>query len=163
MNTDWLAQLAPERAPAPPGWWPPAAGWWALLACLVLLCAAGVSWWRSPRRRLRRAALGELRRIRANEGDMIVVARAIQNLLRRYALAVFGSERVARLQGDAWLRFLANGGAQALRGAPGQALLRANFAGSLGEDRDQDCDTWFAAAEQFVRRAARRGVRERSG
>ncbi|NNM61434.1 MAG: DUF4381 family protein [Steroidobacteraceae bacterium] len=159
MNADWLAQLAPERAPAPPGWWPPAPGWWALLVLLGLCVLAAAFWWRHPRLRLRRAALAELRRIRADEGDMIRAARAIQNLLRRYALAVYGKDRAARLHGDAWLRLLADGGAEALRGAPGQALLRANFAGVLGEQRDQDREIWFAAAERFLRHAHQRPAR----
>lgn len=152
MNADWLLQLAPDRAPPPPGWWPPAPGWWALLALILTLAVVAVSWWRHPRRRLRRAALAELRRVRASEADVIRAARAIQNLLRRYALARFGGDRVARLHGDAWLRFLANGGAEALRGAPGQSLLRANFAGKLDPDRVGDREVWFAAAERFVRR-----------
>jgi hypothetical protein len=153
MNGDWLSQLAPDRAPPPPGWWPPAPGWWGLLLLIVTLAVVAVAWWRHPRRRLRRAALAELRRIRANEGDVIRAASAIQNLLRRYALARFGGERVARLQGDAWLRFLANGGAESLRGAPGQSLLRATFAGQLDLDRVGDREIWFAAAERFVRSA----------
>ena len=151
MNTDWLAQLAPDRAPPPPGWWPPAPGWWAVALLIVILAVVAVLRWRHPRWRLRRAALAELRRIRANEGDVIRAARAIQNLLRRYALARYGADRVARLHGDAWLRFLANGGAEGLRGAPGQSLLRANFAGKLDPDRIDDREIWFAAAERFVR------------
>ena len=146
MNADWLSQLAPDRAPPPPGWW-------ALLVLLLTIVLVAVSWWRQPRRRLRRAALTELRRIRASEGDVIRAARAIQNLLRRYALARYGADRVARLHGDAWLRFLANGGAESLRGTPGQTLLRANFAGQLDPDRIDDREIWFAAAERFVRGA----------
>ena len=153
MNTAWLAGLAPERVPPPPGWWPPAPGWWAVVALGLALTVAAVIWRRHPRLRLRRAALGELRRIRETEDDVIVVARAIQNLLRRYALALFGPERVARLHGDAWLRFLANGGAESLRGVPGQTLLRANFAGTLADDRVEDREEWFVAAEKFLRRA----------
>ena len=159
MNTGWLAQLAPERAPPPPGWWPPAPGWWVLAALGAAFAVVALFWWRNPRLRLRRAALGELRRIRATEEDTIAVARAIQNLLRRYALALFGPERVARLHGDAWLRFLANGGAESLRGVPGQTLLRANFAGTLADDRLEDREEWFVAAERFLRRARRVATR----
>ncbi len=155
MNTNWLAQLAPEHAPAPPGWWPPAPGWWALAALALLLAAIGVAWRRNPRLRLRRAALNELRRIRATEGDAIRTARALQNLLRRYALTLFGHDRVARLHGDAWLRFLATRGADTLNGAPGQSLLRANFAGTLADEAYGDRDAWLVAAEAFVRRARR--------
>ncbi|HUY84502.1 MAG TPA: DUF4381 domain-containing protein [Steroidobacteraceae bacterium] len=155
MNTDWLAQLAPARPPPGPGWWPPAPGWWALLALALALAVAAALWWRHPHRRLRRAALGELRRIRAREGDVIRAARAIQNLLRRYALARFGVDGIAPLHSDAWLQFLANAGAEGLRGAPGESLLRANFAGTLAMDRIEDREIWFAAAEQFVRHGRR--------
>ncbi|MDE2305433.1 MAG: DUF4381 family protein, partial [Gammaproteobacteria bacterium] len=105
MNDRWLDGLAPAHAPPPPSWWPPAPGWWVLLALATAAIAAALVWWRHPRLRLRRAALAELRRIRGrDDGDAVAVARALQNLLRRYALAVYGTERVARLHGDAWLR-----------------------------------------------------------
>lgn len=153
MNTNWLAQLAPERAPPPPDWWPPAPGWWALGAVACLITAACLLWWRNPRRRLRRKALGELQRIYASETDGALTARAIQNLLRRYALAVFGRDGVARLHGDAWLRFVAIRGGDAMNGAIGQSLLRASFGGPLPDDRYSDREAWFTAAEKFVRRA----------
>ncbi len=153
MNANWLTQLAPELPPAPPGWWPPAPGWWALGATVLLIVAGAIVWSRYPRRRLRRTALGELRRIRANEPDVVLNARAIQNLLRRYALAVFGRDGVARLHGDAWLRFLAARGGDRLNGAIGQSLLRACFGGTLPDDRHEDRDAWFMAAEHFLRRA----------
>jgi len=156
MNGNWLAELAPEHAPPAPGWWPPAPGWWALAAILLLAAAAGVAWLCNPRRRLRRAALRELRRIRATEGDAIGAARAIQNLLRRYALALFGRDGVARLHGDAWLRFVADRGGDSLNGRLGQSLLRANYAGVLIDERYEDREAWLAVAEKFVRRARRR-------
>ncbi len=161
MNANWLAQLAPERAPPAPGWWPPAPGWWALSAATLLIVAACLLWWRNPRRRLRRKALGELQRIYASETDVALTARAIQNLLRRYALAVFGRDGVARLHGNAWLRFVAVRGGDRMNGAIGQSLLRASFGGTLSEDRYQDREAWFAAAEKFLRRARPSGKRTR--
>ena len=63
MNESLLAQLAPAHAPPPAGWWPPAPGWWLLLVVVLGLLAALLAWWRHPSRRLRRAALAELRAI----------------------------------------------------------------------------------------------------
>jgi Domain of unknown function (DUF4381) len=152
MNTDWIAGLAPERAPAAPGWWPPAPGWWLLSVILIALAATAVAWWRNPRRRLRRAALRELRQIRAAVADPTRTAQAIQNLLRRYALARFGREGVADLTGARWLGFLAERGAERLSGPAGETLLSAAYGGRPTEGADRDL--WLLAAERFVRRDA---------
>ena len=114
MTPGWLSQLAPAHAPPPPGWWPPAPGWWLLAVLLLAATASAIWWWRDPYRRSRRVALRELRVIRAGDGDVVASARAIESLLRRFALAVFGSARVARLTGDAWLAFVAAQGGTAL-------------------------------------------------
>jgi len=151
----WIAQLAPAHAPSPPGWWPPAPGWWILLVLLLAAVAAGVWWWRDPYWRSRRAALRELRAIRADDSDVIASARAIESLLRRFAIAVFGTSRVARLTGDAWLAFVvAEGGAQ-LAGEAGRSLLAAAFGGVASSDRER----WIAAAGAFVRAGRKRSRR----
>lgn len=151
MSAHWLSELAPAHAPPPPGAWPPAPGWWVLAGVgLAVLVAAGV-WWRNPRRRRMRAALRELRRIGANERDVQASARAIERLLRRYAMAVFGRERVARLTGEAWLAFLGVEGGASLAGEDGRHLLRAAFGAGVHDARAQ----WLAGAHRFVRQAGR--------
>jgi hypothetical protein len=155
MNADWLAQLAPEHAPASPGWWPPAPGWW--IAAALCLCAIGVwcSWRFAPRmmrgRALRGAALAELERIRAGANE--AAAPAIQRLLRRYALTVFDRGRVAPLTGEAWVRFLADHGGTAFADGEGRTFLAAAFG---GEPAAAPRESWLAAAEGFIRRAPRR-------
>lgn len=154
-NSDWLAQLAPERAPQMPPWWPPAPGWWLLAALVIAAAVAAVLWWRWPPRRLRRVALRELQRIRTRAGDPAATARALQNLLRRYALAVFGADEVARLSGEEWLRFIAAHGATGLAGPLGQALLAASFGGRTAQPvQEVEREGWCAATEAFVRSAA---------
>jgi Domain of unknown function (DUF4381) len=154
MNANWLSQLAPAHAPAAPGWWPPAPGWWAV-ALLCVLLAATFLWQRRAHRRLpKRAALRQLQVIRASDADAAAVARAIQNLIRRYALAVFGPERVARLTGEAWLNFVINAGGEALAGASGRSLLAAAF-GKHGADDDRE--HWITGAEGFIKRARASG------
>jgi hypothetical protein len=156
MNANWLDQLAPEHAPAPPGWWPPAPGWWGLAVLLLIVAIGAWVWWRSPRRRLRQATLRELRKIRAADLRPNETAQAIQNLLRRYALVLFGPERVARLNGSAWLEFLAAHGAPMLGGGVGRSLLAASYG---GDTAGADPADWLRAAETFLRRAV---VRSRS-
>jgi Domain of unknown function (DUF4381) len=152
MTPAWLSQLAPAHAPPPPGWWPPAPGWWAMAALLLGAAAAGVWWWRDPYRRSRRAALRELRAIRAAESDCAARARAIESLLRRFALAVFGSTRVARLTGDAWLAFVAAHGGTPLAGETGRSLLSNAFGGGGRDERER----WISGADAFVRGARRK-------
>jgi hypothetical protein len=155
MSASWLDQLAPEHAPPPPSWWPPAPGWWGV-AALCLLVPVLVMAWRYFYRRARRpsarsAALLELGHIRAQpQSD---VAARIQRLLRRYALTVFGPDRVAPLSGEAWLDFLTRHGGDQFAGEHGRALLRAAYgdAASAGQQ-----ESWLAAAEGFIRRASPR-------
>ena len=152
MNSNWLAQLAPDHAPAPPNIWPPAPGWWLLAVLTLTAIALLIRWWRDPQRRARRTALKELQRIRTSDGDGAAVARAIQNLLRRYALTVFGRQTIARLTGEAWLQFVAAEGGEALSGHVGRSMLSTAFGNHSTDERDQ----WAAGAEGFIKRAARK-------
>jgi len=153
MTPNWLSQLAPAHAPPPAGWWPPAPGWWILAMLLLAAGTAGVWWWRDPYRRSRRAALRELRAIRAEEPDVVASARAIESLMRRFAVAVFGGAQVARLTGDAWLTFVATHGGVPLAGETGRSLLATAFGGGARDDRE----CWIAGADAFVRQARRKG------
>jgi hypothetical protein len=158
MNPEWLAQLAPAHAPPPPGAWPLAPGWWGLALIVLALTAGTLWWWREPRRRHSRAALRELRRIRLTESGPEESARAIEHLLRRYAMAVFGRDRVARLTGETWLAFLgAHGGVQ-LSGEHGRELLSAAFGGRASDRRAE----WLAGADGFVRHRPRNTKRSRT-
>ncbi len=159
MKPDWLAELAPEHAPAAPGWWPPAPGWWLLALILLIILVGAWNRWRNPSLRLRRRALKELAAIRARGSGSLETAQALQNLLRRYALALFGREAVAGLSGPAWLGFLAARGGDAFGGAIGQSMLKAAYGaggepGAGGESATLDARAgWFTEAEKFVRRA----------
>jgi hypothetical protein len=152
MNPSWLTQLAPSHAPAAVGWWPPAPGWWILGLLCILLVGLLIRTLRDPQRAQRQAAMRQLQVIRTSDADGAAVARATENLLRRYALEVFGRERVARLTGEAWLSFVTDAGGEALAGAPGRSMLTAAFGNSGADDRAQ----WIAGAEGFIRRAGRR-------
>lgn len=156
MNADLLAQLAPAHAPPPAGWWPLAPGWWLLAGVLAALVALTVYLLRRRSFRLRRAALKELRQIEAAAsagGDAALVARRIEQLLRRFALARFGRATVARLSGEAWIAFVAAHGGSALSGEPGQQLLRATYGGANGGAATADRAAWLDGARGFLRKA----------
>lgn len=144
----WLSQLAPAHALPAPGWWPLAPGWWLLAALLIIVIAGSAIVWLRPAQRRRRSALRELRRLEDNAGDDATLARGLENLLRRYALASFGRDTVARLSGEPWLAFVAAHGGHALAGESGHALLRAAYGGHVSEDRRAQ---WLAAAHGFLR------------
>ena len=145
---DWLAQLAPAHAPPPIGWWPLAPGWWVLLGLLV---AAGVGLWlwqRRPTGRLRRSGLRELARVeRTTVGDA-ALAQALENLLRRYAVARYGREAVAGLSGTRWLAFAIAHGATQWQGAAGEALLQAAYGGTL---KQSERAKWVTGARAFLK------------
>ncbi len=141
----WLSQLAPPRAPLPASWWPPATGWWALLVMLLALLAAILYWQRSPGLRLRRIALGELKNLRS--GDDIALAKELEHLLRRYAMARFGRDAVAALSGEKWIAFVVGHGGDAWSGEVGADFLRAAYGGSAKLHRA----AWLSGAEGFIK------------
>jgi hypothetical protein len=149
LNADWLSQLAADHAPPPPGWWPPAPGWWALALLCALAAAALVYWLRHPARRLRRAALRELAHLQAASGNDAELARDLEHLLRRYAVARCGRDTVARLSGPAWIDFVVAHGGAALAGEVGDDLLRAAYGGRAATHRTQ----WLTGARGFLRKA----------
>ena len=160
MSANWLADLAPEHAPAPPSWWPPAPGWWVATGLCLVLLAAWFAWRRFARhtgyRRVQRAALDELERIRSQEE--LGSAAAIQRLLRRYALTIFGPDRMAPLTGEAWVDFVAEHGGEGLAGDVGRSLLGAAFGNPAAPAARE---SWLAAAEAFIRQAPRHARRGR--
>lgn len=147
VTPDWLAQLAPPHAPPPPGWWPLAPGWWGMLALLAVAVAMFIYWQRRPATRLRRLALRELKDLQATVGDDNALARELENLLRRYAIARFGRDLVASLSGERWIAFVVEHGGAAWSGGSGAGLLRAAYGGTATADRA----AWLAGAHAFIR------------
>jgi len=130
------------------GWWPLAPGWWALAVLLLAAAVAAWLWQRSQPRRLRRAALRELAKLEATTVGDAALARALEHLVRRYAVARYGREAVAGLSGTRWLDFVVARGATQWQGDTGAALLQAAYGGSpLQAQRAQ----WVAGARAFLR------------
>lgn len=150
---EWLAQLAPAHAPPPLGWWPPAPGWWGLAALLLVAIAVLVWRWSDPALRLRRHAGKALRAIEQDAAlEPAARARALEDLLRRYAVARCGRAEVARLSGEAWLAFLAARGGAAFAGEAGRGMLRLCYGGQGAFD----AAALFPAAKSFLKRAGRK-------
>jgi hypothetical protein len=125
-----------------------------LVAGLILiLLGAGIAWWKlssfDRRRSVRRAALDELARIRSL--DAASQPRAIQHLMRRYALSVYGAGAVADLSGEAWLHFIEAHGGAAFAGNSGRDFLAAAY----GNGAPAAPPEWLLAAEAFIRRRPR--------
>lgn len=147
VKPDWLAQLAGAHAPPPPHWWPLAPGWW-LLGALCLVSTLGIWWWqRRPHFRLRRAALRELAQLASSAEDDPDFARALEHLLRRYALARFGREAVAGLSGVRWVDFVVAHGGSDWSGTAGMTLLQAAYGGTPEPQRAR----WISGARGFLK------------
>jgi Domain of unknown function (DUF4381) len=130
-------------------WWPLATGWWLLMAALVVVAFALYHWRFILRLRVpipgitlgtwrwdAAAALRSLRR-RAHEGqDPKQTVGELSELLRRIAMARWGRESCAGLNGETWLAWLA---VKDPTGFPweqrGRLLITAPYAppGALGE------------------------------
>jgi hypothetical protein len=161
MNNTLLEQLAPDRAPPPLGWWPLAPGWWGLLV-LLLLGLAMAAWLRKrarrPSVRWQRAALRELAQLQTVSGqagiDDAHIAREVQLLLRRYAIARYGRDAVAALSGDTWLTFVVRHGGSDWAGDSGQALLRCAYGGHAAAPNrpatPADRARWLNGARAFI-------------
>jgi hypothetical protein len=108
-----------------------------------------VRWYRRPQRRFRRAALREFESLQSTAHDDAQLARRIEHLMRRYALAAYGRESVAGLSGDAWLAFVVQHGGAALAGDAGQRLVRAAY-GGRADIEPGDRARWLDAARAFI-------------
>ncbi len=158
MTASLLEQLTPDRAPPPLGWWPLAPGWWGLMA-LLLMTLMLMMWWRQRRlrpsvKRWQRMALRELAQLQATDNDT-TLARGLQQLLRRYAIARYGRDTVAALSGEAWIAFVVRHGGSDWAGDSGRALLRCAYGGEAATSPAQaspaDRERWLNGARAFVK------------
>lgn len=146
-TTDWIAQLAPAHAPLPPAWWPLAAAWWVLLFVLMIMLGAFIYKQTRPHTQLRRLALRELKRLQAEADDDTALARDLEHLLRRYAVARFGRDSVSALSGERWITFVVEHGGVSWLGGAGTNLLRLAYGGEATPQRE----AWLNGARGFIK------------
>lgn len=107
MNPDDLP-LRDIHLPPEIGSWPPGPGWW-VLAAAVLIGLSVLVWWRYRTSRIRRAALGTLKRLERDyrrSGDAYSFVTELSVLLRRVALSRSQRAEVASLLDEEWLQWL---------------------------------------------------------
>lgn len=141
--SDPLSQLRDLHAPPPIDWWPPAPGWWLLLAIVLAVAIGAGLWYRRRRQRhaYRRHAREELDNLRRTQGASVA---ALNALLKRTALQIYGRDAVAHLHGDAWVAFLRRQ-CPAL-GSSHQSTLDALTCGPYTPDADQPATAELLAA-----------------
>ena len=106
-----LAKLRDIHFPAPIHWWPLAPGWYFLM--MLILALLGFLLYKSYCSYLnKRAKYQALKLLKSYQQEYEshhnsqLSSMNVSELLRRVALAYFPRDKVAGLQGDAWLEFL---------------------------------------------------------
>jgi hypothetical protein len=144
-------------------WWPLAPGWWLILAAFVVIAYATYHWRAILRLRVpipgitlgtwrwdAAAQLRSLRRRALAEQDAKTTAGELSELLRRIAMARWGRDACAGLNGEDWLAWL---GAKDPKGFPwrerGRLLISAPYA-PAGPLSDRDLFALIDAAYAWV-------------
>jgi hypothetical protein len=155
-TSDPLAELRDIHLPEVVSGWPPAIGWW-ILAGLGLIAIGFLSFLliqRFQRSAYRRRAQRELSAIeeqfKRSENSKAALA-ALQQVLKRTALAAYSREQVAGLTGYEWTAFLDQSGSttQFSLGI-GEQLIDAPYK-SAPELSADDMMALFALCQQWVR------------
>lgn len=106
-----LTKLHDIHLPPTIGWWPMAYGWYVLLIILLLITSLLIAFWyrRYHYSRAKKQACKLLHTYEQEyqrQGNAAITCAKISELLRRVALAYFPRQKVANLQGEAWINFL---------------------------------------------------------
>lgn len=133
VQADPLEQLRDIHLPGAIGPWPPALGWWLLALLALALIAWGLfsalKYWQANR--YRAIAQQELKTIYNHYqqcADTRLFLVQLQLLLKRVALHAYPREKVASLNGIAWVTFLdKSSGSREFRMGAGQALIDSNY------------------------------------
>lgn len=148
--------------PLPEPWWPPAPGWYVLGALLILVAAWLLidrirHWWTN---RYRGTAMQELHRLQTSsiqDGDRAGTMIALDQLLKRVALAAWPRRDVAGLSGEPWIRFLSQTGRVDTFTADQTSLLRdVVYSTRISRQLSaQQCSELFEAAGRWIQQHRR--------
>ncbi len=153
-----LANLHDIVVPDPAPFWPPAAGWYLLGTLLVialgwLIVQSVKRWFRNQYRRVAMNHLHRLRQSTLASNQPSTLVSAINQILKRTALAAWPREQVAALSGESWWNFLQRtGGMRSL--TPEQKGTLENIAFSStrsGELSSENLNQLFELAEHWIR------------
>ncbi|MBT8059624.1 MAG: DUF4381 domain-containing protein [Gammaproteobacteria bacterium] len=148
-----LAQLKDIHAAGDPGWWPPAPGWWVLaLLILLLLAWLGMLALRRlsvvRRRKAWLRTLDELKHQHDPAQQPQEYLAALNRLFRAVSLRAFPGTDCVRLEGRAWVDFLAS----LVPDNVDRGCLGALAEGPYRAAPAFDADRLEAAARSWVRR-----------
>ena len=153
MNADQtlLQSLHDIHLPAAIGLWPLAPGWYGLIGLVLVSVVAGILLgWRWLRRgQIKREALrliAEIEKIYQAQPQSQLTSAALNELLKRVALAYFPRDRVAGLHGKDWLNFLQATSKQLDFSAQGEALI----CGPYQPTQLQDLGPVFVLARRWI-------------
>ncbi|MBC7191901.1 DUF4381 domain-containing protein [Marinobacter sp.] len=149
---DPLSQLRDIHLPDPGGFWPPAPGWWVLtallLAALVFLAIRLLRRWQ--RQRWKKAALAELERLAGQPRGNERWFAALNEILKRSAMACYPDQYPQTLSGEQWTAFLIDTWPD--NQEPPRALLACMVQASWQPDTPCPADEALAVARFWIRR-----------
>ncbi len=153
MAHDPLATLRDIHLPPPISWWPPAPGWFALIGLVLVLVLIVIfityRWQRKiALRKQIMATFFQLKNDYDTNHNNAVFAR-LNQLLKQVALTYYPDERIANINGNAWLMFLnKTGKSEMFSDNIGQQLIEATYS-------DKPIDNsiaLFASCEHWLRK-----------
>lgn len=148
---DPLSQLRDIHMPDPAGFWPPAPGWWLLAGLLltVLVLLAIRQWRHWQKQRWKKTALAELDRLEESEPASERWFAAVNEILKRSAMACYPSRNPQTLSGDRWVAFLTETWPDGE--APPRALLSCMVQACWQPDTPCSADEVLRAARVWIR------------
>ena len=138
----------------PNGIFPLGSGWRIVFYTVLGLLIAGILMYNSPRGKRRREALSVFyasKRAFLTDGDVSALAGNLSVLMRRVALARFGRERTAALNGDEWMDFLKRTGAD-LDERDQQLLAMQAYAPPLSDKKTTDGKHLLRSVQKWLER-----------
>lgn len=151
-----LAQLRDIHLPDAIGWWPLAAGWFLvfslLILCLTIALYYGWRWYKNslPKRHALRLLNTYFTHYQTNQNSQLASAR-VSEILKRVALVYFPREKVASLNGDAWIQFLNETGQGIDFNRVRDALLKLPYSGVHAENKKYEkIDPLFQSAKRWI-------------